>query len=79
LVENCSVRNDGVLSELTHLKNGSIEDALAKCAEEFCFTDRALRLEFTDKVQRFAMNSKSAEPLRPECRFRPKIDRFLRC
>jgi len=41
----------GVLSALRHLKNGKIVDALAKFAENFCFTDRALGLEFTDKEQ----------------------------
>jgi ketosteroid isomerase-like protein len=38
-----------VLSALRHLRNGNIEDALAEFAEEFCFTDRALGLEFTDR------------------------------
>jgi hypothetical protein len=41
--------NDGVLSALTHLRNGSIEIALAKFAKNFCFTDRARGLHFTDK------------------------------
>ena len=38
-----------VLSALSHLRNGNIEDALVEFAEEFCFTDRALELEFTDR------------------------------
>lgn len=38
-----------VLSVLSHLRNGNIEDALAGFAEEFCFTDGALALEFTDR------------------------------
>lgn len=37
------------LIALSHLRNGNIEDALAEFAEEFCFTDRALGLEFTDR------------------------------
>src|ERR1700722_20163686 len=51
-----TARDDGVLSALTHLKNGSIEDALTKFAEEFCFTDRALRLEFAHKVHEAGSN-----------------------
>ena len=38
-----------VLSALSHLRNGNIEGALAEFAEEFCFIDRALGLEFTDR------------------------------
>jgi ketosteroid isomerase-like protein len=40
---------ENVLSALRHLRNENIEDALAEFAEEFCFTDRALGLEFTDR------------------------------
>jgi hypothetical protein len=40
---------EGVLSALTHLKKGKIEDAVAEFAEEFRFNDLALGLEFTNK------------------------------
>jgi hypothetical protein len=38
-----------VLSPLTRLKNGEIEDAVTDFAENFRFTDRGLGLEFTDR------------------------------
>ena len=38
-----------VLSVMTHLKNGNIEDALAGFAEEFQFKDHGIGLEFTEK------------------------------
>ena len=40
---------DEVLSALTRLKNGKIEDVAADFVENFCFNDRGLGLEFTDK------------------------------
>ena len=41
---------DGVvLSVLTHLKNGQIDDATARFAEEFRFKDHGIGLEFKDK------------------------------
>jgi ketosteroid isomerase-like protein len=40
-----------VLSVLTHLGNGNIEDAVADFAETFCFNDRGLGLEFTEREQ----------------------------
>jgi hypothetical protein len=40
---------DEVLSALTRLKNGKIEDVAADFAENFCFNGRGLGLEFTDK------------------------------
>lgn len=40
---------DEVLSALTRLKNGRIEDAVADFAENFSFNDRGLGLEFTDR------------------------------
>jgi len=40
---------DEVLSALTRLRNGKIEDVAADFAENFCFNDRGLGLEFTDK------------------------------
>jgi steroid delta-isomerase-like uncharacterized protein len=38
-----------VLSVLTHLKNGKIEDALAGFADEFNFKDHGIGLEFKEK------------------------------
>jgi hypothetical protein len=38
-----------VLNVLTNLKNGKIEDALARFAQEFRFKDHGLGLEFNDK------------------------------
>ena len=40
---------DEVLSALTRLKSGKIEDAIADFAENFSFNDRGLGLEFSDK------------------------------
>lgn len=40
---------EGVLSTLTRLKNGKIEDALADFSEKFVFNERGLGLEFTDR------------------------------
>ena len=42
---------DEVLSALTRLKNGKIEDVAADFAEKFCFNNRGLGLElfFSDK------------------------------
>ena len=38
-----------VLTVLSHLNNGQIEEALAGFAEEFRFEDHGMRLEFKDK------------------------------
>jgi len=38
-----------VLTVLTDLKNGKIEDAIARFAEEFRFKDHGIGLEFKDK------------------------------
>ena len=38
-----------VLSVLTHVKNGRIEDAIAGFAEEFRFQDHGIGLEFKEK------------------------------
>ena len=38
-----------VLTALTDLKNGKIDDAIAGFAEEFRFKDHGIGLEFTDK------------------------------
>jgi steroid delta-isomerase-like uncharacterized protein len=40
---------DVVLSVLTHLKNGKIDDAVARFAREFRFKDHGIGLEFKDK------------------------------
>jgi len=46
---DATVRDEGVLSVLTRLKKGEIEEVVADFAESFCFNDRGLGLEFTDK------------------------------
>ena len=38
-----------VLTVLTHLNNGEIDDAIARFAEEFTFKDHGIGLEFKDK------------------------------
>jgi len=38
-----------VLTALTHLKNGKVDDAISLFAEEFRFNDRGIGLEFKDK------------------------------
>jgi limonene-1,2-epoxide hydrolase len=41
---------EGVVSTvLTHLRNGQIDDAIARFAEEFRFKDHGIGLEFKDK------------------------------
>jgi hypothetical protein len=40
-----------VLTVLTHLKKGKINDAIAGFSEEFRFEDHGIGLEFTDKVR----------------------------
>ena len=44
-----AARDEDVLNALKRLQNGTIEDAIADFAEDFCFNDRGLGLEFTDK------------------------------
>ncbi|HEX2715732.1 MAG TPA: nuclear transport factor 2 family protein [Candidatus Acidoferrales bacterium] len=44
-----AARGEDVSNALTRLQNGTIEDAIADFAEDFCFNDRGLGLEFTDK------------------------------
>ena len=44
-----TTHEEDVLRALTRLKNENIEDAVAEFAENFCFNDRGLGLEFTDK------------------------------
>ena len=66
-----TARDDGVLSALTHLRNGSIEDALTKFAEEFCFNDRGLGLEFTNR-QRLREFLQKERELYPDSSFQAK-------
>jgi steroid delta-isomerase-like uncharacterized protein len=40
---------DVVLTALTYLKNGKVEDAVACFADEFTFTDHGIAVEFKDK------------------------------
>jgi len=66
---------DEVLSALTRLKNGKIEDAVADFAENFCFNDRGLRFEFTDKKRLLEFFRKERE-LYPSSSF--QINKILR-
>lgn len=44
--------SEGVaLTVLTHLKNGRIDEAVARFAEEFTFKDQGIGLEFKDKMR----------------------------
>jgi steroid delta-isomerase-like uncharacterized protein len=54
-----------VLSVVTHLKNGKIEDALAGFAEEFRFKDHGIGLEFKEK-ERLAEFLHKTRELYPE-------------
>jgi hypothetical protein len=49
LIEVAANNEDVVLSALTQLKSGKIEDAVADFAENFFFKDRGLGLELTDR------------------------------
>jgi steroid delta-isomerase-like uncharacterized protein len=62
---------ESVLSALRHLRNGNIEGAVAEFAEEFCFNDRALGLEFTGREQLREFFQKERE-LYPDASFRIK-------
>jgi hypothetical protein len=44
-----TTRDEVVQRALTRLKNGKIEDAVDEFAENFCFNDRGIALEFTDR------------------------------
>lgn len=66
-----STRDEGVVSALTHLKNGKIEDAVAYFAENFFFNDRGLGLEFTDRERLREFFAKGRE-LYPASSFRTK-------
>jgi steroid delta-isomerase-like uncharacterized protein len=50
-----------VLTLLTRLRNGQIEDATACFAEEFCFKDHGIGLEFKDKERLGEFFQKSRE------------------
>jgi hypothetical protein len=50
-----------VLNALTNLKNGKIENAIARFADEFRFKDRGLGLEFNDKDRLAEFFRKSRE------------------
>lgn len=56
---------------LTRLHNGNAEDAVADFAENFCFNDRGLGLEFTDKERLHEFFQKERE-LYPDSSFRTK-------
>jgi hypothetical protein len=59
------------LVRLTRLKNGEIEDAIAGFAEEFCFIDRGLGLEFNDRERLREFLQKERE-LYPNSSFQTK-------
>jgi hypothetical protein len=50
-----------VLNALTNLKNGKIENAIARFAAEFRFKDHGLGLEFSDKERLTEFFRKSRE------------------
>ena len=50
-----------VLTVLTHLKNGEVDDAIALFAEEFRFRDHGIGLEFKDKERLAAFFRKNRE------------------
>ena len=50
-----------VLNTLTNLKNGKIENAIARFATEFRFKDQGLGLEFNDKDRLAEFFRKSRE------------------
>jgi steroid delta-isomerase-like uncharacterized protein len=54
-----------VLTTLTHLSNGEVDDAVAHFAEEFRFNDRGMGLEFKDK-ERLAEFFEKAWQLYPD-------------
>ena len=54
-----------VLTVLEHLRNGKIEDAVARFAEEFSFKDHGVDLEFKDK-ERLAEFFRKARELYPD-------------
>jgi hypothetical protein len=66
-----AARDEDVLSALTRLKNGNIEDVVAAFAEKFCLYDRGLRLEFTDRERLREFFQKERE-LYPDSSFQIK-------
>ena len=54
-----------VLTVLGHLRNGKIEDAVARFAEEFSFKDHGVDLEFKNK-ERLAEFFRKARELYPD-------------
>jgi ketosteroid isomerase-like protein len=49
------------LTVLTHLKNGKIDEAIARFVEEFTFKDHGIGLEFKDKGRLFEFFRKTRE------------------
>jgi ketosteroid isomerase-like protein len=66
-----STEDGTTLSVLTHLRNGNAEDAVADFAENFCFSDRGLGLEFTDRERLLEFFEKERQ-LYPGSSFRIK-------
>ena len=66
-----TTHEEHVLRALTRLKNEKIEDAVAEFAENFCFNDRGLGLEFTDRERLREFFAKERE-LYPGFSFRTK-------
>ena len=56
---------DVVLTVLTHLNNGEIDDVMARFAEEFAFKDHGIGLEFKDR-ERLAEFFQKAQELYPD-------------
>jgi len=56
---------DVVLTVLTHLNNGEIDDVMARFAEEFTFKDHGIGLEFKDR-ERLAEFFQKAQELYPD-------------
>jgi len=56
---------DMVLTVLTHLNNGEIDDVMARFAEEFAFKDHGIGLEFKDR-ERLAEFFQKAQELYPD-------------
>jgi steroid delta-isomerase-like uncharacterized protein len=52
---------EAVLTVLTHLEHGKIDDAIARFAEEFTFKDRGIGLEFKDKERLTEVFQKTRE------------------
>ena len=59
-----------VLTVLTHLENGNVDDAIALFAEEFRFNDYGIGLEFKDK-ERLAEFFRKNRELYPDAELQP--------